>query len=156
MAARFATAGPEALELTKRHSRQFLRGITDFDSDGNYAWKDPRYAPHTYQFSRAAWVHRDADTYRDLLHGEHVIPVTIVFQRLIRLVEEGASEEELMDFLEESLIVVWVTVQERKMMDGELGLSRSMPTGWDWGDDPYSRLVAARIELEQESPRPIR
>ena len=39
MAVRMASDGSEPLKRTIRHSRQFLRGVTDFDNYGNYAWK---------------------------------------------------------------------------------------------------------------------
>ena len=39
MAIKMAELGSESLQATYRHSRQFLRGVTDFDDEGNYAWK---------------------------------------------------------------------------------------------------------------------
>ena len=36
MAVKMAELGSESLQATYRHSRQFLRGVTDFDDEGNY------------------------------------------------------------------------------------------------------------------------
>ena len=54
MAIKMAELGSESLQATYRHSRQFLRGVTDFDDDGNYAWKRGAYAATAYQFSKKA------------------------------------------------------------------------------------------------------
>ena len=51
---KMAELGSEALQATYRHSRQFLRGVTDFDDEGNYAWKRGAYAASAYQFSKKA------------------------------------------------------------------------------------------------------
>ena len=52
MAIKMAELGSESLQATYRHSRQFLRGVTDFDDEGNYAWKRGAYAATAYQFSK--------------------------------------------------------------------------------------------------------
>ena len=44
MTIKMAELGSDALQATYRHSRQFLRGVTDFDDEGNYAWKKGAYA----------------------------------------------------------------------------------------------------------------
>ena len=37
IAIKMAELGSDALKAPYRHSRQFLRGVTDFDDGGNYA-----------------------------------------------------------------------------------------------------------------------
>ena len=72
----------------------------------------------------------------------------MIFERMVTLAENGARDDELADFLRESCQVVVITKEERSVLDSELGLTKSMPVGWKWGDDPLVRLQAAGIELE--------
>ena len=99
MAIKMAELGSESLQATYRHSRQFLRGVTDFDDEGNYAWKRGAYAATAYQFSKKASPHKHLKDYNKVLHGEHVIPLSMVFKRWLELIDEGVSAEEQRDFL---------------------------------------------------------
>ena len=78
MAIKMAELGSESLQATYRHSRQFLRGVTDFDDDGNYAWKRGAYAAVAYKFSKKAAPDKHLKDYNKVLHGEHVIPLSMV------------------------------------------------------------------------------
>ena len=146
MAVRMASAGSQPLRSTIRHSRQFLRGVTDFDDHGNYAWKKGEYAKNCYEFSENAWPHRELKNYNKVLHGEHIIPLKMVFDRWLELIDSGYSPEEQRSFLERHLIVVWITIAEQQRIDRELGLRTKMPEGWDWGDDTHARLRVAGIK----------
>ena len=82
------------------------------------------------------------------MHGEHVIPLSMVFKRWLELIDDGVSAEEQRDFLEHHLEVVWITVAEQQKLDRELKLKSKMPEGWSWDDSKYARLNHADIELE--------
>ena len=146
MAVRMASAGSQPLRSTIRHSRQFLRGVTDFDNNGNYAWKKGEYAKNCYEFSENAWPHRELKNYNKVLHGEHIIPLKMVFDRWLELIDAGYSPEKQRSFLERHLIVVWITIAEQQRIDRELGLRTKMPEGWGWGDDTHARLRVAGIK----------
>ena len=145
MAVRMASGGSQPLRETIRHSRQFLRGVTDFDNHGNYAWKKGEYAKNSYEFSENAWPHRELKNYNKVLHGEHIIPLKMVFDRWLELIDAGYSLEQQRSFLERHLIVVWITIAEQQRLDRELGLRTKMPEGWSWGDDTHTRLRVAGI-----------
>ena len=148
MAIKMAELGSDALQATYRHSRQFLRGVTDFDEQGNYAWKRGAYASPAYLFSKKAAPHKHLKDYNKVLHGEHVIPLSMVFNRWLELIDEGVSPDDQRAFLEPHLEVVWITVAEQQKLDRELRLKSKMPEGWSWGQSKYARLERAGIELE--------
>ena len=149
MAIKMAELGSDSLQATYRHSRQFLRGVTDFDQEGNYAWKRGAYAATAYQFSKKAAPHKHLKDYNKVLHGEHVIPLSMVFKRWLELIEEGVSAEDQRAFLEHHLEVVWITVTEQQKLDRELKLKSKMPEGWAWDGSKYARLAFAEIYLEK-------
>ena len=148
VAIKMAELGATHLRSTHRHSRQFLRGITDFDKDGNYAWKRGEYASETYQFSEKAHHFRNLKDYSGVLHGEHVIPLKLVFEKWVEMVENGETLENQRDFLDNHLIVVWITIEEQQRVDRELKLRTKMPDGWTWGDDKFARLTFADIIIQ--------
>ena len=148
-----AELGSESLQATYRHSRQFLRGVTDFDDEGNYAWKRGAYAATAYQFSMKASPHKHLKDYNKVLHGEHVIPLSMVFKRWLELIDEGVSAEQQREFLEHHLEVVWITVAEQQKLDRELKLKSKMPEGWTWKDSKYARLHHADIVLDYSPHR---
>ena len=145
MAIQMGKMGNEALWQTRRHSRQFLRGVTDFDEDGNYAWKCGAFASNSYRFSEMANPHRDLKDYSRVLHGEHIIPLKMVFERWLEMITKNSSEKDQYDFLDEHLEVIWITVEEQQLLDRKLGLRTKMPDDWNWGDDPLARLHFAGI-----------
>ena len=150
-------AGRDDLYATKGHSDYFLRGIIDYTSDGNKANLNMKYAPIAYRYSiKAAKLKHVPSAYQnrvrghkpEKLHAEHVIPNIMIFERMITLAENGTSDDDLANFLRESCQIVVITKEERTILDSELGLSKSMPSGWNWGDDPMARLHVAGIEVE--------
>ena len=149
VAIKMSELGVHHLRTTHRHSRQFLRGVTDFDKEGNYAWKRGAYAANTYQFSEMAHPSRNLKDYSGILHGEHVIPLKLVFERWMLMVQNGESPEKQREFLDEHLIVVWITIEEQQRVDRELKLRTKMPEGWTWGDDKFARLTVADINIHQ-------
>ena len=148
MAIKMAELGSDALQATFRHSRQFLRGVTDFDDEGNYAWKKGAYAASAYLFSENAAPHKHLKDYNKVLHGEHVIPLSMVFKRWLELIDEGVSPADQRAFLEHHLEVVYITVAEQQKLDRGLKLKSKMPGGWTWNDSKYARLEHAGILLE--------
>ena len=150
-------AGREDLYATKGHSDYFLRGIIDYTPEGKKANLNMKYGPIAYKYSiKAAKLKHVASAYQnrvkghkpEKLHAEHVIPNIMIFERMVTLAENGTPDDELADFLRESCQVVVITKEERSVLDSELGLTKSMPVDWKWGDDPIVRLQAAGIELE--------
>lgn len=78
---------------------------------------------------------------------EHVIPRLVIVAECHRMIERGASDEELASFLRANVKIVVVSEEERRRMDlrGQLNLRQRMPEGWAFGDDPFARLSAAGI-----------
>ena len=150
-------AGRKDLYATKGHSDYFLRGIIDYTPEGKKANLNIKYGPIAYRYSiKASKLKYIPSAYQDRvkgnkpekLHAEHVIPNIMIFERLVTLADAGTSDDELVDFLRESCQVVVITKEERTVLDLELGLTKTMPIIWKWGDDPIVRLQAAGIELE--------
>ena len=148
MAVKMSELGSDSLRATYRHSRQFLRGVSDFDYEGNYAWKKGAYAASAYQFSKKAAPRKHLMDYNKVLHGEHVIPLSMVFKRWLKLIDAGVTPDDQRAFLEHHLEVVWITMAEQQKLDRMLKLKSKMPEGWTWADSKYARLDYAGIELE--------
>ncbi|MGB0378464.1 MAG: hypothetical protein ACPGGE_06535 [Poseidonia sp.] len=68
--------------------------MTDFDDEGNYAWKKGAYAASAYRYSEKAAPHKHLKDYNKVLQGEHVIPLSMVFKRWLEIVDEGAPTED--------------------------------------------------------------
>ncbi len=151
VAIKMSELGAPHLRATHRHSRQFLRGVTDFDNEGNYAWKRGHYANESYQFSENAYPSRNLKDYSGILHGEHVIPLKLVFERWVEMVENGETPASQRNFLDMHLIVVWITIEEQQRVDRELKLRTKMPKGWTWNDDRFARLTVANIKIQELS-----
>ncbi len=81
-------------------------------------------------------------------HREHVIPRLVVVAECHRLLDQGATDDELAAFIREHTKIVIVSDDERRRLDhrSELGLRQRMPAGWVFGDDPFARLTAASVE----------
>ena len=152
-------AGIDDLILTKDKSAYFLRGIIDYAENGKHANLDVRWAPTTYSYSKqasvlkhekSAYQQRSDKSLKEFkLHAEHVIPNSLVFKRLLEMVEENQSDENISSFLDTSCEIIVITKKEMELLDGKgSGLKASMPDGWVWGDNPYARLTSVGIELE--------
>ena len=152
-------AGVEDLILTKDKTAYFLRGIIDYAENGRHTNLDVRWAPSTYKYSKkaasfkhekSAYQKRSDKTQKDKkLHAEHVIPNSMIFNKLVEMVREGKSDIDITNFLRNSCEIVVITKSEMTLLDGKgSGLKTKMPEGWNWGDDPYARLSYVGIELE--------
>ena len=155
------SAGTETMRNAKKKVKDMLRGITDFNQDGERCWMNLKRSPRSYRYSVEAWKLKDdpsayknltAEDNRGKLHGEHVIPLAIVLNRFLALIDEGQPVHVLRQFLLSCLEVVMLTKGESIRIDRELGLSSEMPEGWEWGDDSLARLRVAGIEIERDSP----
>jgi hypothetical protein len=76
---------------------------------------------------------------------EHAVPCSLVRQKLLAI---NPSTRSVLDVLNCAGPVVMVLREEdRRLRD--LGLNRSMPPGWEWGDDPMARYKSAGIGLSR-------
>ena len=85
---------------------------------------------------------------------EHVIPRLMLAEECHRMLDRGATDDELAAFLRDSVKIVIVSDEERRRMDdrAQLRLRQRMPDGWSFGDDPFARLAAAGIEWRPIAP----
>ena len=104
---------------------------------------------------KSAYENRSKGDKEVKLHAEHVIPNIIVFNRFLKLIDdgpstnlEGSAELELSFFLEENCEIVIITKAEAELLDSKLKLREKMPWDWRWGDSRYARFEAAGIEIE--------
>lgn len=81
---------------------------------------------------------------------EHVIPRLVVIRECHRLIEGGASDEDVAAFIRDHVRIVHISQEECQRLDrvAELGLRQIMPADWKFGDDPFARLTAAGIVWE--------
>tara|TARA_B100000929_G_scaffold220324_1_gene176840 strand:- start:1249 stop:1470 length:222 start_codon:yes stop_codon:yes gene_type:complete len=73
----------------------------------------------------------------------------MVTKKWFDMIRQGCSKEEQREFLDLHLEVIWITVDEMKMLN-KAKLSRKMPEDWDWGDDVLSRLNSVSIDVHEE------
>ena len=85
----------------------------------------------------------NANTYR-----EHVVPCILVHNQAVDMTVSGASIAAVAQMIKTNLAIVLVTNEEADRLDTELGLQTVMPEGWQWGQDPFARLVVANIALK--------
>lgn len=74
------------------------------------------------------------------LVNEHVIPRTLIENRLLRLPVPPCKE--ILGDLRLSFTCL-VHAEEDRAFSGRL--RTKMPEGWSWGDDPFARYVAANV-----------
>lgn len=81
---------------------------------------------------------------------EHVVPRLVIVRECHRMLEAGATDEEIARFLREHVRIVLISNEECERLDrkAELGLRQTMPEGWTFGDDLFARLRRAEIEWE--------
>jgi len=72
---------------------------------------------------------------------EHAVPITVLYDVFM-----AANTHALMDAVLRAYNVAVVTREEDRRLR-MAGLSRSMPVGWQWGDDPYARWHAVGISV---------
>ncbi len=76
---------------------------------------------------------------------EHMIPASIVRNKLLTI---QPLEEEVINVLKVSGNVVMILREEDKLLSAN-GLEKTMPYGWEWGDDPFARYHSSGIELSK-------
>ena len=76
---------------------------------------------------------------------EHTIPASIVRSKLLTV---PPLEEEVINVLNAAGHVVMILREEDNLLRSN-GLTRKMPHGWEWGDDPFARYHSSGIELSK-------
>jgi len=123
------------------------------------------------KFSEAAWSivqEQPDDTYlrknKGSTHGEHIVPISLVQRIAFNMLKDSASDEEVANMLSSLVEVVFITIDEKKLLDLSIrnlgyGLKTTMPEGWnqdvfnyEWSKaNRYARLEVAGIELAQQT-----
>jgi hypothetical protein len=85
----------------------------------------------------------DTNTYR-----EHIVPCILIHNHAVEMTVNGATIATVAQMIKTNLAIVLITNEEADRLDTELGLQTVMPEGWQWGQDPFARLVAANIALK--------
>lgn len=83
-------------------------------------------------------------------HREHVVPRMVLCDRAHSMFKDGASIDDVADFLRRFLKVVLISRAEQKRLDNrdQLNLRQKMPEGWSFeSGDLFARLVAADISF---------
>ncbi len=78
---------------------------------------------------------------------EHSIPASIVRSKLLKCNPLVESEVEKI-FLSAGSVVILLREEDKKLRS--IKLSRKMPNGWVWGDDPLARYEEAGIKVSKE------
>ena len=76
---------------------------------------------------------------------EHTIPASIVRSKLLTVTP---LEEEVINVLNAAGHVVMILREEDNLLRSN-GLTRKMPHGWEWGDDPFARYHSSGIKLSK-------
>ena len=71
-----------------------------------------------------------------------------IHNQAVDMTVSGASIAAVAQMIKTNLAIVLVTNEEADRLDTELGLQTVMPEGWQWGQDPFARLVVANIALK--------
>ena len=82
-----------------------------------------------------------------LTWGEHVVPIDFMTQELVRMCTQGSSEESMFDFVIRNHKVVYITQEQARVLDVDMGLRTVMPNNWKDGDSPFQRLTEAKIDF---------
>lgn len=79
---------------------------------------------------------------------EHVVPRLVIIRKCHEMLAAGQSDEAVAKVIRDHTKIVWISKEECERLDrvAGLGLRQTMPAGWRFGDDPFARLSAARIE----------
>jgi len=89
------------------------------------------------------------DSEAGLTWGEHVVPIDFMTQELVRMCTLGASEDAMYDFLMRNHKVAYITPLQASTIDSGLKMQTTMTEGWKDGDNPFARLEAANIIIEE-------
>lgn len=77
---------------------------------------------------------------------EHLVPLAFIRDQCFEIFENGDGIDAAAKFIDEHLKVAYITPDERRKIDFELGLRGRMPDEWTPGDY-LARLNAAGINL---------
>jgi hypothetical protein len=66
----------------------------------------------------------------------------------IEMLKAGNTIEQVANMFANSNFILKISDDEAYKLDIELGLRTVMPEGWDFGQDVYSRITFAGIQLE--------
>ena len=89
-------------------------------------------------------------------HREHVIPLLVIYNHCERMFAEEVPIQAVADFLERNVKIVWISKEEQRRIDFDLGLKSKMPEGWSFSDgDTYARLHLGGVEWDGISSTPI-
>ena len=81
-------------------------------------------------------------------YREHIVPCDLIMREGKRMFDEGATVEEVATMFERNTFILKISDDEANTLDNVLGLRTVMPEGWQFGDDVYSRITFANIEIE--------
>lgn len=81
-------------------------------------------------------------------YREHIVPCTLIERKAIEMFKEGNTVEQVAEMIKSNLFILRISDEEAYKLDIELGLRTVMPEGWDFGQDVYSRITFAGIQLE--------
>lgn len=81
-------------------------------------------------------------------YREHIVPCTLIEREAIRMLKEGATVEQVAEMIKANLFILKISDEEANTLDNILGLRTVMPEGWQFGQDVYSRITFANIQLE--------
>lgn len=81
-------------------------------------------------------------------YREHIVPCTLIEREAIRMFTENATIEQVADMIKANLFILKISDEEANTLDNILGLRTVMPEGWQFGQDVYSRINVAKIQLE--------
>jgi hypothetical protein len=80
-------------------------------------------------------------------YREHAVPLSVIRDHCLRILDEGGSDDEVAEFIAGHLRIVLITREEAEHLDWILGLRTRMPPGWAVGDDVMARFVVAGINV---------
>lgn len=81
-------------------------------------------------------------------YREHIVPCTLIEREAIKMFSEGLTVEQVADMIKANLFILKISDEEANTLDNILGLRTVMPEGWVFGQDVYSRITFANIQIE--------
>jgi len=83
------------------------------------------------------------------IHPEHVVPCVVLIEETRRLIKEGKlGDEEIAKLLQKHWKIAFITKDQAKLVDYDLGYKSKMPDGWCFETgDSLARLNEANITL---------
>lgn len=82
-------------------------------------------------------------------HKEHIVPCAVIRDEAVKMFANGRQLDEVAEAINQNLHIVYVSTDEKNIMDKKLGLRYRMPDGWIWGESsPFDRIKEANIILQ--------